>query len=533
MVRLLVAFSFLALVMGLDPVTAGPMLEAHGLLTVWLAVIVGYLGLLQWVSERDEPVALAKLLGLARTPWILVLVLVALVAGSMDTKVGYHAVTLQPGSEPHQTTLEDAYPRWHADALACRPESDVLPLVLVAAPGGGARAAYWTGQVMASLESKDTCAGRSVFAASGVSGGSVGLAVWSATDDSTETTGQLEALVEPDALSATVGAMLFRDLPRSLTGIHPYGIDRAAVEQEAWTERVKSLDNPFFARAENTWQPLLLLNASDLRTGCKVLVSQLAAHDDDDAPAAQRCKEHPSVDDGPTAAVRGGAVDAVQFLDDPGCPSKSPASSSEGDERAGDSNLSLAAAALLSARFPYVSPTGALTACTGDQPEQLFIADGGYLENTGLHTLLALLQDLEPLVTETNSQDGPTVVPIAILVENHYRAKAVQQPGGRVRELTGPPNADRAGLLRSEPLEQALAAEFSQQLPGTPSMQRWYVIAPSTSPDVSAPLGWSLSNSTRSELDCQIPQTLRSAEPACPKAEDETDLNELIDLLGH
>lgn len=398
---------------------------------------------------------------------------------------------------------------WLDDAQDCRGDDATLPLLLVAAPGGGARAAYWTGQVMASLRALDACEGDSVFAASGVSGGSVGLAVWSVTDEPLTTKGALEGLVTPDALDATVATMLFRDLPRSFTGLHPEGVDRAAVEQEVWIEKATGLDEAFYVARTEDWSPVLMLNASDIRTGCKVVLSQVAIEDPNRLPAAQRCQLPPTADNTRPTALQGGAVDAAQFLDDVDCELDDTAKENDPPQR---HNVSLAAAALLSARFPYVSPSGALTACMERSREHLFIADGGYLENTGIHTLLATWEELEPLIAKTNAGDGPRVLPIALLVDNHYRARATTRLGGRVRELTGPPNADRTALLRSESLEQAMAAEFSATVLGMGAYtSRWYVIAPTVSPGVSAPLGWSLSNATREELDCQMPAIFRAA----------------------
>lgn len=510
---------------GVDPAAAGAALEAHGLLTAWLGLVVAVFGLLQWIAEKQEPVALAKVVGLKRTPWIVLVVLVPLVAGSLDTDVGYHAVTLEEDKPPGET-LDTAFNRWYEDAVKCRDGAEELPLLLVAAPGGGARAAYWTGQVMAGLQTKDKCQGRSVFAASGVSGGSVGLAVWSATADDEQTGAResLAALVGPEALSATVAAMLFRDLPRAFVGIHPYGVDRAAVEQEVWSEKVAGLGDDFYTEPDDAgWRPLLMLNASDIATGCKVLVSQVEVHPKAPDGSAQQCRMPPSADDGSPTALQAGAVDAARFLDPADC-----------QEEGGDGNLSLAAASLLSARFPYVSPSGALTSCGEGDPERLFVADGGYLENSGLHTLLALWEDLEPLVATRNENDGPRIVPVAVLVENHYRSRAALQSGGRVRELTGPPNADRTALVSSEALEQALAATFSRPFAGsTTGGDRWFVIAPSTRPDVSAPLGWSLSNATRAELDCQIPKEIRApGDGDCPQGVDNREIEALVELLG-
>jgi hypothetical protein len=51
-----------------------------------------------------------------------------------------------------------------------------VPALIVVAEGGGIRAAYWTARAMVKL-AEDACLGQSVLLSSGVSGGSVGLAL--------------------------------------------------------------------------------------------------------------------------------------------------------------------------------------------------------------------------------------------------------------------------------------------------------------------------------------------------------------------
>jgi hypothetical protein len=317
--------------------------------------------------------------------------------------------------------------------------------------------------------------------------------------------------------------------------VHPYGVDRAAVEQDVWETKIPGLGDFFYATPEKgEWQPLLALNASDIATGCKVMLSQVDIHappsptpasQPSPTPSSQPCRTHPWNTTGKPTALEAGAVDPAAFLDPAHCP-----------DDAGSHNLTLAAASLMSARFPYVSPTGALTACLSGSPEQLFVADGGYLENTGLHTLLALWQDLEPLIEDLNATGRVDIVPVAVFVENHYVSAAVSEPDERPRELTGPPNADQKALLRSEPLEQMLAAEFEWQ-PGDKGLERhWFVVAPTTQPDVSAPLGWSLSKASRTALDCQIPEAIRKDRDENPcdatvPGEGVSDIDKLVSLL--
>ena len=54
------------------------------------------------------------------------------------------------------------------------------PVFIVAAPGGGIRAAYWTAGVLAALQDADRGFARHVLAISGVSGGSVGAGIFAA-----------------------------------------------------------------------------------------------------------------------------------------------------------------------------------------------------------------------------------------------------------------------------------------------------------------------------------------------------------------
>ena len=558
----------------LEPQVVGPALGAHGVVALWLAVVVSVLGLLQWRAEAVDAIPLARAFGLGRTPWIAFLLLVPVVVSVLDDRVGYHATTLQSsddakegaGTGEERPSLEDAFAAWQARVRQCRPGATEVPLVLVAAPGGGARAAYWTTRVMAGLQAEDSCGGDSVFAASGVSGGSVGLAMWEATrelsvaegdDGQEEAYDQLTALVGPDALDATMAALLFRDVPRGFVPVHLPGHDRAAVEQGVWVDAVPGLADPFLPddpldASGDGWDPLLLLNGSDLGSGCKVLMSQArvlppgAGDGDSSERAASACRQHPDTTPQRTTTLEAGGVDGALFLDPADC-----------REESAEREVDLAAAALLSARFPYVSPLGVLTRC-GAEPsegraprEHLFVGDGGYLENTGLHSLLALWNDLEPLVRSTWRQpgdpapqpgDAPEVVPVVVMVENHSRSRAVLRSPDRLGELSAPPRADRASLVASVALEQVVAAEFGryERVEGDAGVRlgRWFVLAPHTRPSLSAPLGWSLSEAARDALDCEVPAALPVEgfrDEDCPGDARPSDqrADELVDLMRH
>jgi hypothetical protein len=536
-----VALSVVAVLAAVWPATLGSWFEGHGTLTLWLATLTAVAGLVQRRSEQDPPMRFAASLGLHRTPWFgFVIVLLLLVSG-FDAGSGYHAMRVQD-QQARTVSVQTALDDWYAASSECTvagQERTVLPLVLVATPGGGARAAYWTSLVMGDLADVDRCGGASLFAASGVSGGSVGLAVWAAAGSDAEQA--VTALTGPDALSATVAALLYRDFPRAFTGLHPEGVDRAAVEEDVWIDQVPGLGEDFYAPPESGWKTMLLLNASDLATGCKVVLTRLdLATDRNPDTTGCRSTPHASAEDR-VSALAAGAVEGTSFMArDVGCSSTEQGS------------VTLATAALASARFPYVSPTGRMLRCAVDPVteqtevlEELFVADGGYVENTGVHSLLGLWADLQPWVERKNEiPDAPVVVPIAIVIDNHYRSPARSQPQKEPYELTAPPLADRTLLIGSEALEQQLAAAFSGPIVGRAreagtllapaDALRWFVVAPTTRPQIAAPLGWTLSQDARDSLSSQVDPALTDPSAACgPKLSGDPALCQLADwLLG-
>jgi hypothetical protein len=88
-------------------------------------------------------------------------------------------------------------------------------MVLVAASGGGLRAAWWTVKALEKLAATP-CGQHSVFAASGVSGGSVGLAIM---DTTPHPDAGLASIAGPDGLAAAIDGMLLRDTIDALTGL--------------------------------------------------------------------------------------------------------------------------------------------------------------------------------------------------------------------------------------------------------------------------------------------------------------------------
>jgi hypothetical protein len=259
-----------------------------------------------------------------------------------------------------------------------------MPVVLVAAEGGGLRAAYWAAVVMARLQDRQPRFARHVFAISGVSGGSLGAAVFASlvADQKPDEAVNCPNVERVDAtagpfqqcadgalsnnfLAPVLAKLLAPDFFQWFVPVAVRPFDRATALEDAWAEgylratQSRRLYEPFQA----VWPgprgsvPALLLNTSHVETGRRVLHSHLR-FSRDDIPDAH---------------------DFAQVMeDDP--------------EREVD--VPLMTAAHDSARFAYVSPAGLLRAT--DARPRGHVVDGGYFENSGAQTLFDVVRSLRP-----------------------------------------------------------------------------------------------------------------------------------------
>ncbi|MBL8275860.1 MAG: hypothetical protein JNL93_04115 [Pelomonas sp.] len=268
------------------------------------------------------------------------------------------------------------------------------PLVLVAVTGGASRAAYWGSASLARLQALGEEQGvnfaDSVFAISGTSGGALGAATFVAALDARRQAADAAActpwkLVRDftgrDHLATPVGYMLYPDLAQRFLPMAFAGADRSLALEQVWTRDwpqalasqcppgAKPLPNPWSqpltvlrTRANDAqWLPLLALNTSALSRGQRVYQTDFLM------PAAD------GID--PFDAAIGLEIDRI----------------------------TLAQAVHNSARFPYISPAGAVlfqephkdpdSGDVGRLWDRL--GDGGYVESSGTLTLSDLLRDLE------------------------------------------------------------------------------------------------------------------------------------------
>jgi hypothetical protein len=276
---------------------------------------------------------------------------------------------LTPDDRP---TVGQAALAWYeqAEAAYAVHGDEPVPMFIVAAAGGGIRAAYWTATILERLE-KDFEAEGGVrpylFAISGVSGGSVGAAAFEAAlvqrdesdckVDEVACLGATEFLTK-DFLAPALASLTFVDIPSSI--LPNFGQPDRGTAFEVSLEHASGglLARPFLSffrykkgavrNEEQTfrWRPILLLNATHEETGKRIIAAHVLIERD----------------------VFLDSLDELHLL---------------------GKDVRASTAAHNSARFTYVSPAGDLGKDSLGNNNGSVI-DGGYFENSGALSALEL-----------------------------------------------------------------------------------------------------------------------------------------------
>lgn len=337
-------------------------------------------------------------------------VLLAIIFGSMGWTAN-HGIASRRASADLQSRIDrplasEHFDRWlaaNAGPANC-PEricGDHGPIILVAAEGGASRSAWWSAHVLGVLdELTDGRFGARVFAASGISGGSLGVATWVALrrnqiDASANATGrsgdsrraplarphpeqavcERDLTQEPstvksacflgrDFVAPILGYMLGVDLIQRFIPISIAAWDRSRGLEDTWTRDAKALfgDDSFGRPLLDLYRPPGSPATSLLRTDIPILLLNTAT----------AIRGRPAVQ----APVRLPDAEIDDLLE--------PALRTAG--------LTLAGAVHNSARFPYISPGGEVQAASGEHFDT--VVDGGYVENSGALGLAGLMRSI-------------------------------------------------------------------------------------------------------------------------------------------
>ena len=578
----------------IDPVLfarLGPVAVTVLLLTGWGLMVGGVILALQ----RRRPMRLFRQLGLTSTPVIALILVCGVITATWLTPSALHAVRVstadgepQPiltadGTDDERFTraIDERFARWEQSADECTvagTNRTVKPLLLIAAEGGGGRAAYWTVQALNAFDvntGRDgrgdyrrdaapvTCLAGAPFAASGISGGTVGLVV----DRVSGTPGaDIVKLMDPEPLARLVTGMLAGDLVAGFTGamvptVDGVWNDRAGLIEHAWEEHTGGDDSPLRARFtrepapdgargagsgdDAPLPPFLLLNSAEAVSGCRITIVQLDAaaptpaptptSEPTPTPTPSKSEKPRSSPLSPDECGRGdrGASYALAFDDVWAC----------------STSLRWSSAAMISARFPFVTPGGRMPVpngaeCSGAAPGTPHgqLVDGGYSDDTGLASLVDLLPELLPLVRAHNAQAGTTeVLPIVMYLKNERGFELDAAVTAVAAELLVPLAGWAARSQQNR--EAALLERLADQLEtvdidgglGAFERSRLVVVHTDTVPTVIPPLGWTLSSYSQKVLNDGIQAQLclkeYSKSPACSVDSAPTDPRRLSELF--
>ncbi len=329
--------------------------------------------------------------------------------------------------------VKDLQNTWKAGSQGNLDQGKSVPVILVSAEGGGIRAAYWTATVLAELQDRSESLvqdgtipfdfARHVFSISGVSGGSLGGAVFASiikeghhkTSQESVTTCELQpgfpirpiaqTILKQDFLSPTVGVLLFPDMFQRFL---PIGFldDRALALEEAWERAWSDCtgSNRFAKPFDDLWDsehfgvPLLFLNSTVVETGQRLIMHPLpflSPHNTPNHDASLNA--NPSkFQDYFNNALDGPAVLGAQ--------------------------IPVSTAVHLSARFTYVSPAGTIfrqdlpdedSDFSTSEPKVIRVVDGGYFENSGAVTTDEILLAIRRIASEKNLPIHPIVIHIS------------------------------------------------------------------------------------------------------------------------
>ncbi len=453
-----------------------------------------------------------------RMPVITLIVLLVLISSLFNDN---HDVRVLAREEFSRPTLRQALLDWNSQITTKYPRRPVHPLFIVATEGGGIRAAYWTTTVLGTLQDIDPSFADHVFAISGVSGGSLGAAVFDALVADATPQGEFakrgQSVLGQDFLSPAAAAMLYPDLIQRFLPFRILFLDRGRWLERGWENAWRNTTNTdrFAKPFLDLWQdrhlyvPSLFLNGTSVESGNRIIASNIL-------------------------------IDA-NFLEAADATAKLLPVSRHKERRRPKIDMPLSTAAHMSARFTYVSPAGRFA------PDGTHVVDGGYFENSGAATALDVLRQVnnelrqnaelraiipqiimisnDPLGVASGSRDLTMTKQALKNVARTAAAEAAQRkPGTFLEDALAPAYAllstrEARGEYAQKSIGQAqrefcdaIKAQLGIQAAG-PQCLYFFSLAPATVP---LPLGWMLSNRAAEAMQKEIFDSGLSAKAPVP-----------------
>ena len=329
-----------------------------------LAVILLALGIFAGITNLLSYVSIHLKINI-----FFLLLLIALVVGKVYPE--HYAVQLSEANKPDtfidRPTLAEFFDRWITERkseIDNASASKGFPLYFVLADGGASRSGYWVGSVLSAWQDQSAQnnqqLSRHLFCLSGASGGSVGNATFYSLLRYNQAGGPLlpstQKFLKRDFLSHSIAHYLGPDIAKHIIPVLS-SHDRAAAISE--TMNYWASDDLFDAMGKNIDEvfdysgklPVLAINVTRVQGGIPSVISSVKLEG---------------------FSKRLDILDTISGL----C----------GEPK----TITLSTAAVLGARFPYISPAGKI----GDE----YFVDGGYFDNSGsgiVHEMLFYLDSLK------------------------------------------------------------------------------------------------------------------------------------------
>lgn len=452
-----------------------------GTIGTMLAACVAIVPALTWLTASPR---------IPRWHWLTLLVGIAFLWSAFDLNDNHELRELSDRTAfVNAPGYGQSFQEW---LLAREPQStkEPFPVVFVAAEGGGIRAAYFTAQVLAAIQDRCPEFARHLFAISGVSGGSVGAALFAGMLDalperavaerldcsqrlpkSTPFGERTEQVLKTDFLGPLSATLLFPDAFQRFLPFPVPAWDRARTLEASVEDSFQTVVGTDFMKRSlySYWSPqrntpLLLLNTTHVETGNRTVASPLILLEERFHRLTTLFDFVPSAD------------------------------------------FRISTVAVTSARFPLVTPAGAVV--NGDR--KLRFVDGGYFENSGAVTLAEAIDVAMQAAHQINRTIRPVVIRIGnspsmlAATENRPASSEVEgAPPMGLGELMSPVRAmfntrNARGVLAAQALESTVT---TLQDNGVPSD---YVEFQMGVDSVQIPLGWQLSMVARKALRAQL-----------------------------
>jgi hypothetical protein len=466
-----------------------PSTETLLVINIFIVASLGFFALLLLLSHRRPLIGL--FFGL----------IVLLAAFDLNDN---HAIQRDPRRIPAAAPpVTAAFDKWVDERLtqwedARRPGTKTNskhPVYIIAAEGGGAYAALHAALFLAKAQDEFPAFAGHVFAISGVSGGSIGAAIFTSLlrvqPDKPKEPGwysvKTRELLSADLLTPVVTATLFHDtfarlvpcLGDTLYLCPTQALDRArAFEQSlevAWERRYGKAENPFRQTLSQSWSPAagipaLLLNTTEVETGDRVVLAPFSLNS--------------------SVPTLNSLIDRDSALD-----------------------IRLSTAAGLSARFPGLTAPGWYRIGIEGHSTKRRLVDGGYFENSGVATAFDLLTALDKTLS---AQRRRNVQLILISVKLASGERLTSEPPHGFHELLTPlrtlnnTRAARGKLAVAQAqltLDGAVCGESEDSTtrsaetdPTCFYAKRMRVTMLETDGSRPLPLGWLLSENSKKEI---------------------------------